>query len=108
MDNVYIDLSGSISVGKHVHISTGAKIFRHKHRIRKHYLSDEKISTYDLVIDDEVWIGSSCIILSSVKRIEYGAILGAGSVVTRNVGPFEIVAGNPAKTVGKRDISRRS
>ncbi len=107
MDNVYIDLSGSISIGKHVYISIGAKIFRHKHHIDRYYLSDERISTRDLSIDDEVWIGSSCIILSSVEKIGYGAIIGAGSVVTRNVEPFEIVAGNPASTMRKRDIKRR-
>lgn len=107
MDDVYIDLSGSIRIGKHVLISTGAKIFRHKHHIDNHYLSDGKISTHDLFIDDEVWIGSSCIILSSVKKISYGAIIGAGSVVTRDVKPLEIIAGNPAKNIGKRDIARR-
>lgn len=107
MDNVYIDLSGSISIGKHVYISIGAKIFRHKHHINKYYLSDEKISTHDLLIDDEAWVGSSSIILSSAEKIGYGAIIGAGSVVTKNVEPFDIVAGNPARRIGKREIKRR-
>lgn len=107
MDNVYVDLSGSISIGKHVLISAGTKIFRHKHHIDKHYLSDAKISAHDLLIDDEVWVGSSCIILSTVEIIGYGAIIGAGSVVTKNVNPFEIMAGNPAENIGKREIRRR-
>jgi len=107
MDNVYIDLSGSISIGKHVYISIGAKIFRHKHHIKRNYLTDEKISTHNLFIDDEVWIGSNSIILAATEKIGYGAIIGAGSVVTKNVEPFEIVAGNPAKTIGKREIGRR-
>jgi len=54
-----------------------------------------------IIIGDDVWIGYGSIILSGVT-IGSGAVIAAGSVVTKNVKSFEIVAGNPAKVIGKR------
>jgi acetyltransferase-like isoleucine patch superfamily enzyme len=53
-------------------------------------------------IGDRAWIGARAIILPGV-RIGEGAVVGAGAVVTRDVGPFEIVAGNPARKIGERN-----
>jgi virginiamycin A acetyltransferase len=55
----------------------------------------------DVVIDNNVWIGDSAIILSGVT-IGDGSVLGAGSIVTKNVEPFAIVAGSPAKKIRMR------
>lgn len=55
-----------------------------------------------LVIEDDVWIGHNAMILSSCKRIGRGAIVGAGAIVTRNVEPYSIVAGNPARKLRDR------
>lgn len=52
-------------------------------------------------IDHDVWIGARAIILSGV-HISTGAVIGAGSVVTKDVGPYEIWAGNPARFIRKR------
>lgn len=54
-----------------------------------------------VVIETDVWIGFGAVVLSDVK-IGRGAIVAAGSVITRDVGSYEIVAGNPAKKVGMR------
>lgn len=54
-----------------------------------------------IIIEDDVWIGYGSIIVSGIK-IGKGAIVAAGSVVTKDVMPYSIVAGNPAKTIGKR------
>ena len=54
-----------------------------------------------IVISDDVWIGYGSIILSGVK-IGEGSIIAAGSVVTRNVEPYSIYAGVPAKKVRNR------
>ncbi len=53
------------------------------------------------VIEHDVWIGAQVTVLPGV-RIATGAVVGAGSVVTRNVGPYEIVGGNPARLIRKR------
>ena len=55
-----------------------------------------------LSIGNDVWIGSRTTILPGCKRIGDGAIIGANSVVTKDVDDFAIVAGNPAKLLRKR------
>jgi len=52
----------------------------------------------DINIENDVWIGYGAIILSGV-RIGNGAVIGAGSVVTKDVAPYSVTAGNPAKHV---------
>jgi serine acetyltransferase len=55
----------------------------------------------DIIIQNDVWIGAKSTIMSGVK-ISNGALVGACSVVTKDVPPFAIVAGNPAKVVKYR------
>ena len=58
--------------------------------------------TYDPVrIEDDVWIGARAIILPGIK-IGKGAIIGAGSVVTKDVPPYAICGGNPARIIKYR------
>lgn len=61
----------------------------------------EALSKGSIIIEDDVWIGARSIILSGV-RIGKGAVIGAGSVVTKDVDPYSIVAGNPAKLIKYR------
>lgn len=60
-----------------------------------------------VVIEDDVWIGARSIILPG-RRIGRGAIVGAGSVVTKDVPPYAIVGGNPARILKwrTREVSR--
>lgn len=51
-----------------------------------------------VVIEDDVWIGARVIILGGIC-IKHGAVVGAGSVVTKDVEPFSVVAGVPAKVI---------
>lgn len=55
----------------------------------------------EVVIGDDVWVGFGAIILTGVT-VGRGAIVAAGAVVTHDVGPYSIVAGNPARCVGQR------
>jgi acetyltransferase-like isoleucine patch superfamily enzyme len=52
----------------------------------------------DIHIGNDVWIGEGCIIMGGIT-IGDGAVIAAGSVVTKNVGPYEIVGGVPAKFI---------
>lgn len=56
-----------------------------------------------LEIGDDVWIGTRVIVLPQVNSIGSGAIIGAGSVVTKNVDSMAIVGGNPARLIKKRE-----
>jgi acetyltransferase-like isoleucine patch superfamily enzyme len=55
-----------------------------------------------LVIEDDVWIGHNATILPGCKHIGRGAIIGAGAIVTRDVEPYAVVAGNPARILYRR------
>lgn len=55
-----------------------------------------------LRIGHDVWIGKGVSILAGVTSIGNGAVIGAGSVVTRNIEPYEIVAGTPTRFIRKR------
>ena len=59
------------------------------------------ISKGSIVVEDDVWIGLDAMILSGVK-IGKGAIIGAGSVVAKDIPPYAIAVGNPAKVVKYR------
>jgi acetyltransferase-like isoleucine patch superfamily enzyme len=54
-----------------------------------------------VIIENDVWIGQNASVLSGVT-IENGAVIAASSVVTKNIGPYEIWGGNPAKFIKKR------
>ncbi|MDO1480747.1 CatB-related O-acetyltransferase [Rhodococcus ruber] len=53
-------------------------------------------------IQHDSWIGANVTILPGCRKIGVGAVIGAGSVVTSDVAPFTIVAGNPARAIGQR------
>ncbi|MDI6654034.1 glycosyltransferase 61 family protein [Gluconobacter japonicus] len=61
----------------------------------------DHVSKGKVIIGHDVWIGSNSCILPGIQ-IGNGAVIGANSVVTRNVGDFEIVAGNPAQLIKRR------
>lgn len=62
---------------------------------------DEAISKGDIIVDDDVWIGQRATILSGV-HIGQGAVIAAGAVVTKDVPPYAIVGGVPAKVIKYR------
>lgn len=61
-----------------------------------------------LIIGNDVWIGARVTILGNVKEIGNGVIIGAGSVVTKPVPDYAIVAGNPARVIRYRVEKRTS
>ena len=96
-----LDGRGGIVIGNNVDISFGVKIFSEQH------LTDS--DTYDsiakeVVIQDYAAIGSYSIILPGVT-IGEGAIVATGSVVTKDVEPYTVVAGTPAKPIKKRQCT---
>ena len=55
----------------------------------------------DIIIGNDVWIGSNCVILMGV-RVGNGAVIAAGAIVNKDVAPFDIVGGVPAKKIKSR------
>lgn len=87
-----------ICIGRSVNISTGVWIWTVQHDYRDPYFGDVGGS---VVVKDRAWISCRVIILPGVT-IGEGAVVGAGSVVTKDVEDFAVVAGVPAKRVGDR------
>lgn len=67
---------------------------------------DRALSAKPVVIHDDVWIGELVSVLPGVE-IGQGAVIGAGSVVTKSVPPFCIAAGNPARVIKKYDFEKK-
>jgi len=98
-----MDGRGGISIGDHVMVGPYAVIVSSNHDFRQ---TIAPMSTLDHIfspvsIGDDVWIGAHAVITPGVK-IGDGALISAGSVVTGNVGEYEIVGGIPAKVIGTR------
>lgn len=60
-----------------------------------------KTDNQETIIEDDVWIGARVIIMPGI-RVGHGSILAAGAIVTKNVEPYSVVGGNPAKLIRKR------
>lgn len=72
------------------------------HRTVRHGLYDNDFTPYKkTIIGNDVWIGANVIVKSGV-HIADGAVIGAGAVVTHDVGPYEIWGGIPARMIKKR------
>ncbi|WP_280140977.1 acyltransferase [Methylobacterium phyllostachyos] len=103
---VYLDGRVQLYIGNNVNVSHYTLIHTLTHDPQnRDFICLEK----PVAIMDHAWIGARAIILPGVT-IGEGAVVGAGAVVSRDVAPYTIVAGNPAVVVGKRsrDIAYRS
>lgn len=93
-----------ISIGSNVMIAPQCILVAGNHDYKQTdvpMLKAGNLTKGPLIIEDNVWIGAGSIILDGVK-IGYGAVVGAGSVVTKDVASFSVVAGNPAKVISLR------
>ena len=107
-------MPGPISVGRYCSIAKTVRSVPINHPYsaltthpmlyeKKFGVVDEDITWDDvLVIEDDVWIGHYAVILPNCKYIGRGSIIGAGAIVTKDVPPYSIVAGNPARLIRKR------
>lgn len=101
LGKVNIALHDSLTIGENVCINDGVVILTASHDIFDPKWPHKKA---EIIIDDYVWVGTGALILPGV-HLGRGCVVGARAVVTKSVGPGEIVVGNPAKALSKkRDI----
>lgn len=106
---------GTMTIGNYVLIAPGVDVFDNdSHPLDANRRREDAIDQFerggvtiyrdvtadDVVIEDDVWIGTKSTIMKGV-RLGQGAVIAAGSVVTRDVERFTLVAGNPAREVRK-------
>ena len=100
-ESVWIDNLDNITIGNHVCISQGAMLICGSHNYKQKSFD---LITKEITLNDGVWIGAKSIILPGVIADSH-AILGAGSVTSKNLESFTVYKGNPAEKVGSRAIS---
>lgn len=111
-NNIYIDqesklyAEGGLTIGSNTKIGQGLFLLTTNHNYNSEISLpfDNVQILHSVSIGKNVWIGARCLITAGVK-IEDGAIIAAGSVVTKSIPQCAIVGGNPAKIIGYRDTT---
>jgi lipopolysaccharide O-acetyltransferase len=112
-DYVHIGAVGSIKIGNNVLMASKIYISDHNHgsydgAVSDHPMSlplDRKPICKPVIIGDNVWLGESVCVLPGVS-IGEGCVIGALSVVTKNIPAYSIAVGSPAKVVKKFDFAQ--
>lgn len=102
-DNAILDARRCLTIGRNVNLSSNVSIYTLQHDHRDPYFglpSEDKLKL-SVEIDDRAWLGANVIVLPGV-HIGEGAVCCAGCVVTKDVEPFAVVAGIPARKVNER------
>jgi acetyltransferase-like isoleucine patch superfamily enzyme len=93
-----LDARGGIELGDHVNVSGHSRFMTAKHEVQDPQFE----ATFEpIVVGDRAWIALGVTVLGGVT-IGEGAVVAAGAVVTKDVPPFTIVAGSPARPIGER------
>ena len=98
---VYLDNRGGLTIGRHVSIAHDCRIYSMGHDIHD---AGFAAKPRPVRIDDHAVLFAGAMVMPGV-HLGAGAVVLAGAVVTRNVGPCRIVGGNPAADVGERGIA---
>lgn len=94
-----IDTRSPVCIGSHVIIGYGTEIITTSHNIDS---VEWEQKHYGITIEDYAWLPTNVLVLPSCRNIGYGAVVGSGSVVVKNVDSMTVVSGNPAKDLKKR------
>lgn len=99
----HLSVMQPLTIGRNTIIGANCYLLTNQHRFqsREIPIRDQGYDCAPLTIGEEVWIGANCVIMPGIV-IGKGAIIGAGSVVNKNVGAYEIWAGLPAKKIKDR------
>lgn len=98
---------GHVTIGKNVIVSHGSKILAHDWASSRMGLSSFDGHFRHTVIEDDAFIGMNSVVLPGVT-VGRGAIVGAGAIVTRDVSPYTVVVGNPAKKIKQYSIEGKT
>lgn len=100
-----IDLRSPVHIGNYVIIGSETEIITTSHNIN---IPTFDVKHYGITIEDYVWLPTKILVLPSCRKIEFGAVVGSGSVVVKNVPCMSVVSGNPSTVIKKREIVHSS
>lgn len=99
---IWASRNAKIILGDNLLMGPGTKIFSSNHGTKSdQLLNQQEWSEKDVVIGNDVWLGANVVVVPGVK-IGNGAIVAAGAVVIKDIEPYTVVGGVPAKTIRKR------
>ncbi len=93
---------GPVSIGSHVNLAQGVTVSALNHNFSEtdKRIDEQGITTRQIVIEDDVWIGTNATVLAGV-RIGSHSVIAAGAVVTHDIPPHSLAAGVPAQVKRK-------
>ncbi|MFN7015357.1 MAG: CatB-related O-acetyltransferase [Bacteroidia bacterium] len=101
----YVSIANNVIIGGAMHpmdwVSMSPVFYKGRDSVRKKFSEFERAADKKTVIGSDVWIGNYALIKQGIT-VGTGSVLGMGSVLTKDVGPYEIWAGSPAKFIRKR------
>jgi len=101
----FCSIASKVTVGGSRHpmeyVSTSPVFLSHRDSVKAKYSRHSYLWRAQTTIGHDVWIGENVLVKGGVN-IGHGAVIGMGSVVTRDVAPYSIVAGNPARPIRMR------
>jgi acetyltransferase-like isoleucine patch superfamily enzyme len=104
INGCHLSVSFELIIGKNVRIAPDVLILDNDfHNVDDHFTHGKRQS---IIIEDDVWLASRCIILKGV-RVGQGSVVAAGAVVSKDVPPYTVVAGVPAKVI-KEIVNRHA
>ena len=91
---------GPVDIGSHVNLAQGITVsaLNHNFSDTNKLIDEQGVSTNQVTIEDDVWVGANAVILPGVTIGEH-CVVAAGAVVTKDVPPHSLVAGVPAKVI---------
>jgi len=100
-----VDGTGPLTIGDECHVSLHAMVWTHSTypECLAGDAAKEKVSVGEVIIENNVFIGAGAIILPGTQ-VGHHSLIAAGSVVTRDIPPYSLVEGVPAKVTGKVNI----
>ena len=102
-DNAILDARSGLELGENVNLSSSVSIYtlQHDHRSPLFDCFESNPRRLNTVVENRVWLGANVIVLPGVT-IGEGAVCCAGCVVNKDVEPYAVMAGIPAKKIGER------
>jgi len=99
----YIGCSGYIEIGDNVMMSPRVSIYSENHNFSEtdRPMIEQGVTRSFVIIEDDCWIAANAVILAGVT-VGKGSVIAAGSIVTKDVPPYSIVGGNPARIIKSR------
>jgi acetyltransferase-like isoleucine patch superfamily enzyme len=113
-ENFALGAKLGVKIGSYVSIGPGVRVFSRNHpvdRLSTHpffynealgFVAQDTIEATALEIGHDAWVGAGVMVLRGCSRIGIGAVVGAGSIVTKDIPDFAIAVGNPARVIRAR------